>query len=125
MAVIPKKLIEFLEENKNKSKEDIIKSMIKKFNYKKSTANTYYSVYYNVTDIRERIFNFFEENQQALRNNNIENIIDKLGVTKTTYLKYKNEYMSINNIKIPKNSENIKYYKGRAREKFIFDDSRL
>lgn len=120
---IPKKVIEFLEKNKDKLRTQIIKDMRIKFNYKKSTAMTYYSLYYKNTDVKTKIFDFLEENPEAVTNNVIKKYIEKLGVTKTTYLKYKGEYMNGNNIEIPENR--IEYYNGRARETFQFDDSRL
>lgn len=120
---IPKKVIEFLEENKYRSMTQIIKDMRIKFDYKKSTAMTYYSIYYKDTDVKAKIFDFLEEHPEAITNNVIKNYIEELGVTKITYLKYKDEYITENNIETSENK--IKYYKGRARETFQFDDSRL
>jgi hypothetical protein len=64
---IPEKVLIFLEESKMDSKENLIKTMVEKFNYKKSTANQYYSTFFKNRNVKEMIFNFFNKNQRQLK----------------------------------------------------------
>jgi len=124
---MPQKAIDFLKENEDKTREEVIKAMMVEFNYKESTAITYYSENYNsIYGVKIRIYNFLEKNPEALENNIINKYIKKIGVSETAYLKYKSKYMLENKIDPPeKIQEDTLYYKGRLREKFFIDDSNL
>jgi hypothetical protein len=119
---IPKKVTEFLKENENEPRENVIKNMILRFNYKRSTAISYYSnKNFKVRNKKEIVFNFLKMNPEALRNNVLKKYVKKLGINKATYLKYKSQYLLINQTE----AEKVKQIPSRPREKFIFDDSML
>lgn len=142
---IPKYVITFFEQNKSKSKKEIIKDMIEIFNYKESTAALYYSHRNsnikinnsndnpNVKSKREMVLKFFEENQEAVNDSDNVKYANKLGVKVATYANYKMQYQNmvpVENYKLieePKEQFkcDTKFYKNRMRMKFEFDDSRL
>lgn len=126
---IPQKVIDFLKENEDKTKEEAIKAMMVEFNYKKSTSIKCYSENYSgINGVENRVFDFLEKNPIALENNVINKYIKKIGVSKTAYLKYKSKYILENNIEPSKKiqiQEDSLYYKGRLRKKFFIDDSKL
>lgn len=124
---IPKKVVDFFLENKDKPKEKVIKEMMKKFKYKKSTALSYYSSRSDdVKNIKEIVFKFLEENPDAVYDIFNKEYVNKLGISNQAYATYKSEYKILNSIEVKKDiKEWDKYYKGRLRKKFAFDDSKL
>lgn len=124
---MPEKVVDFFLENRNQPKNEVIKLMMDKFNYKESTALSYYSNRNdNVKNKKEIVFKFFKENPYALEDISNSEYVNKLGISKLTYTKYKSEYIVLHPIQINKGiQEWDKYYKGRLRRKFNFDDSKL
>jgi len=137
---IPKKVVKYFAENKNKQKTEVIGELMKEFNYAKSTALLYYShrnsnINFNnlndnsnIKSKREVILKFFEQNQEAVYDSDNVKYANELGVKVATYANYKMQYQDMNPIEIEKEIEvenQDKYYNGRLRKKIIFDDSRL
>jgi hypothetical protein len=119
---IPEKVLIFLEESKMDSKENLIKTMVEKFNYKKSTANQYYSTFFKNRNVKEMIFNFFNKNPEAIESCFIKRYAKEIGVSEESYIKYKLEYIAD---QYEENRKEINFNVARKREKFKFDDSRL
>lgn len=130
-VVIPQKIAEYFNQNENKSKKDIIKEVMEIFNYKKTTALSYYSNRHsNLITKKEIVFKFFDNNPDALNDIDNKKYAEKLGVAEATYTEYKSKYKVLYPIEVKKElSECIKeldkYYKGRLRQKFEIDDSKL
>ena len=130
---IPKKVVEYFAENKNKTKTEFIEKLMKEFNYSKSTALLYYSHRNSNGNSkrkskRELILNFFEQNQEAVYDSDNVKYANQLGVKATTYANYKMQYQDMHPIEIENKTEvkvQEKYYKGKLRKNFSFDDSRL
>lgn len=125
---LTEKLTDFLSENKGNPKNEVIKLMMKEFNYKKSTATSRYSDYsHECTSSKAIVFDFFKNNPFALDELDNKTYAKQLGVPAATYSVYKREY------KAKREKEEIKeppkygekYYKGRLRQRFTFDDSKL
>lgn len=76
---------------------------------------------------KELTFKFFRENPDVLDDSSRKKYINQLGISKTTYANYKWEYKMLYPEIVEKKEiqEWDKNYKGRVREKFTFDDSRL
>lgn len=139
---IPKKVVKYFEENKNKPKTEVIKELMKEFNYAESTALLYYShrnsnINFNnlndnsnIKSNREVILKFFEQNQEAVYDIYNVKYANKLGVKVATYANYKMQYQNMHPIEIQVKIQKVKnicdkYYKGRLRQKFKIDDSKL
>lgn len=123
---IPDKLVRYLEENKTKPKNEIIKEIMKIFGYKESTALTCYSICNRCeTSTRDFIFKFLKENPIALNDEVNTKYAKELNVNRATYVKYVTQYKSLYPVKIEKEIDWEKYHKGRLRQKFIIDDSKL
>lgn len=123
---IPSKVRKFLIENKGKDKCEVIEGMMVKFRHKQITALGYYSKFNSTENknARERTFELLRKNKNAINNSNKENA-EKLGISVNLYYSYKWQYKNLYKSEDLKNREYEKYYKGRLREKFKFDDSRL
>lgn len=125
---IPANIRKFLIENKRKDKCEVIEDMMNLFRYKKITALGYYAKFNsneNKND-KERTYEFFRKNPKAINEPNKENA-KILGIADATYSNYKYQYKNLyskDNIQLA-TKEYEKYYKGRLREKFKFDDSKL
>jgi hypothetical protein len=132
---LPQKIVQYFSENEEKTKEDTIKELVKKFGVKESTAITYYANKSRVkySSQRKIAFEFFDKNPNVINQSENEEYAKKLNMSPSTYRNYKYVY-KIEQQK--KNQKIIKYegtkeeykcthYKGRLREKFTFDDSRL
>ena len=124
---MPARIRKFLIENKDRDKCEVIEEMMIKFRHKKITALGYYSKFNSNENknFKEKTYEFFRKNPGALTEPNKENA-KMLGVSETAYSSYKWQYKSLypkENIR--ETTEYEKYYKGRLREKFKFDDSRL
>jgi len=122
-----KKLLDFFELNKDKSKNEVVELMMKEFGYKKSTAISRYSDYgHKCTSSKAIVFDFFRNNLFVLDELDNKTYANRLGIPIATYSVYKYEYKAFKekeNRKPPKYGE--KYYKGRLREKFTFNDNKL
>ena len=140
---ISNKIKEYFEENKDKSKDEIINGLVA-MGYKESTAKAYYgnrnAVKYS-TNRRKIAFDFFEANPNVLEDIDNKKYADKLDIPIAAYATYKCMFK----VEIQKgNQEKIKfqreketqetkepplygekYYKGRLRQKFNIDDSKL
>ena len=137
---ISKKIAKYFAENKDKTKEEVIKELME-LGYKESTARAYYSNRnQNVINLKKIAFKFFDKNPSALDDMDNKKYCKKLGISISTYANYKSQYKAEKqkeNQKLikakrekaqetkepPKYGE--KYYKGRLRETFTFDDSKL
>lgn len=129
------KLIKFFDENKDKPKDEVIELMMSQFNFKRSTAKQRYLEIkndINRIDYKKIAFDFFDKNPNALNDKESKKYAIKLDMPTSTYVCYKTQYKAIKRNKfievnipkeLPKYGE--KYYKGRLREFFKFDDSRL
>ena len=123
---MPKEIVKFLEQNKNKTKKVVIREMIEIFNIVESTAKTYYaSRNPNRKTKKEIIFKFFEKNPEALDDESNKKYIKELGITRSTYANYKSQYKMLNIIEAKNIQEWNKYHKGMLRMKFKIDDSKL
>jgi hypothetical protein len=133
--VLPEKLTKYFEENKDKPRDEVIKELMKKFGYKESTAISRYSDRkHDSISLKKIAFDFFKENPSVLEETDNKKYYKKLGMSIASYATYKSQYKSENQKLIkstrekeikeqPKYGE--KYYKGKLREKFTFDDSKL
>lgn len=76
---------------------------------------------------KEITFKFFKENPKVLDDSSRKKYINQLGISKSTYANYKWEYKMLHPEMVEKKEiqECDMNYKGRKREKFIFDDSGL
>lgn len=133
------KLTNFIQNHKDKTKDEVVKLLMEEFNYKESTAIVrYYDYRDKHKKFREVAFDFFNKNPNALVDIENKTYAEALGMTIATYAVYKSQYKSekekerkkllgpkVEHTKkeIPQYGE--KYYKGKLREKFTFDDSRL
>jgi len=77
---------------------------------------------------KELTFKYFKDNPDVVWQKESIQHYKKLGVKKSVYLTYKREYrarlqLKESNMLRLKNPEI--YYKGRPREKFVFNDNRL
>jgi len=142
--ITSKKIKEYFVENEGKSKEELIDGLIA-MGYKERAAKAFYTnkdTEASGTTKYKLAFDFFAENPLALIPMANDNVYAKeLGLLRTTYSAYK--YMYINSKseregtlrkkldreelkaekKVPLYGE--KYFKGRLRQKFKIDDSRL
>ncbi|OCA99405.1 hypothetical protein [Clostridium beijerinckii] len=77
---------------------------------------------------KELTFQYFRDNPDVVWQRESIQHYKKLGIRKSTYITYKREYIAILRVK---ESSMLKvrnaelYFKGRPRQKFIFNDSRL
>jgi hypothetical protein len=140
MWVSPK-LINFFEQNSDKSKDEVIELLMERFKFKRSTANQRYIDYQNNkggVNIKELTFKFFEENPHVVDSLERKKYAEELGISVGTYSAYKGQYrekldQEKHELKMKRLKDNPpvepkygeKYYKGRLREFFKFDDSRL
>jgi hypothetical protein len=139
---VSQKLINFFEQNADKSKDEIINLLMERFNFKRSTAKQRYIDYNNSkngVNYKKITFEFFDKNPWVIEELESKKYAEKLGIATSTYTCYKTQYKAMkelerhelamkrikNNppIEPPKYGE--KYYKGRLREFFKIDDSRL
>lgn len=77
---------------------------------------------------KELTFKYFRDNPNAVWGRDNSKHYKKLGITKSTYITYRREYVNILQLKessILKLRDPEKYFKGRPREKFRFDDRNL
>jgi hypothetical protein len=127
------RLIKFFEENAEKSKDEVVELLMKGFNFKKSTAMQRY-VDYNSNkkgiNYKKLAFDFFDKNPLAIEELECKRYAEKLCMTTSTYTCYKTQYKKIKAMEcqeLPKEPPKYgeKYYKGRLREKFTFNDSKL
>lgn len=123
---IPVSIRKFLIENKGKDKCEVIEEMMVKFRHKKITALGYYSKFNSNENrnAKERTYDFLRKNQKAIDEPNKENA-EILGIPINLYATYKWQYKSLYGTENNRSTECDNYYKGRLREKFTFDDSRL
>ncbi len=130
-VVIPQKIAEYFNQNENKPKKEIIKEIMEIFNYKETTALSYYSNRHsNLKTRKEIVFKFFDNNPDAVKDINNKKYAEKLGVADATYTDYKSKYKVLYPIDVKKEipqdiKEWDKYHKGRLRQKFEIDDSKL
>lgn len=137
MWVSPK-LINFFEQNSDKSKDEQIKLLMERFNFKLSTAKQRYLDYQHSisgVNFKEIAFKFFKENPCVVQETESKKYAEQLGMPISTYTTYKSQYrvkedcqklnVLATDIKIQEHKYGEKYYKGRLRQKFTFDDSRL
>lgn len=138
---VNKRLIEFFEANKDKPKKLVVELTMKEFGYKESTAKQRYCDYNNSNNLKKTAFEFFMKNPCALEELDNKTYSNKLGMPIATYAAYKSQYKAEQErekekkLKIKLKKENQlkqetpkygeKYYKGRLREFFKFDDSKL
>lgn len=127
---LPQRLIKYFVENKDKSKDEAIKEIIKKFGYAESSAIMYYkcrnsNVTITIRDKKEKTFEFFKENPSILYDCENEKYAKLLGIATVTYTNYKSEYIALYPIQTDIRKDVDKYYKGKVRRKFTFDDSKL
>lgn len=135
---ISKKIAKYFEENKDKAKDDVIKELVA-MGYKESTARAYYSNRnQNVINLKKIAFKFFSKNPSALDDIDNKKYCKKLGMSISTYANYKCMFKvniqkeNQEKIKFKRQTESKeppkygeKYYKGRLRQKFNIDDSKL
>ncbi|AGF56432.1 hypothetical protein B0P06_005302 [Clostridium saccharoperbutylacetonicum] len=84
-------------------------------------------------NLKEIVFNFLRNNQEALLSRENNKYAKKLGIAKTTYKNYKYEFIAMKNntelakakAKENKEKQETIFYKGRLRQKFVFDTSKL
>lgn len=133
---VSKQISDFLDANKYRTREEVINLMMKKFDFKKSTARQRY-VDYNSSNRavnKKKVFDFLIANPHVVEDLESKEYAKKLGMPTSTYTCYKTQYrlaIDLNRYstiaesirEIPKYGE--KYYKGRLREFFKFDDSKL
>jgi len=138
---VSKQIADFLEANKYNPRNEVIELMMKKFNLKKSRARQRY-IDHNSNkraDNKKIIFAFFNENPCVVEELESKKYAKKLGVPTSTYTCYKTQYRTIKELErhklvmegirtnppkeMPRYGE--KYYKGRERQKFYINDSRL
>lgn len=77
---------------------------------------------------KELTFNYFKENPRVLDERENAQHYRYLGIKSSTYLEYKKEYKAILQAKeasLLKLRDPKKYFKGRLRQKFIFNDNKL
>lgn len=139
---VSKKLINFFEENADLPKEELINLLMTRFNFKRSTARQRYIDYNNSksgVDYKKIAFAFFDNNPLVIEELENKKYAKELGMPVGTYLVYKRQYRDNKELEKheltmkrmrnnppkepPKYGE--KYYKGRLREFFKIDDSRL
>lgn len=137
MWVSPK-LVNFFEQNTDKSKDEVIALLMERFNYKLSTAKQRYLDYQHSisgVNFKEIAFKFFKENPKVIWESDCKKYAQQLGMPVSTYTTYKSQYrvkedcqklnMLATDVKIQEHKYGDKYYKGRLRKFFKFDDSRL
>lgn len=113
---------------------------MERFNFKLSTARQRYCDYNNSNNFKKIAFEFFMKNPYVLEELDNKTYSEKLGMPIATYAAYKCQYKTEQarekekklRLKLEKENQlkevplyGEKYYKGRLREKFTFDDSRL
>ncbi len=77
---------------------------------------------------KKEIFKYFKDNPNVVWDNDNIKYSKLLGVKKNTYLGYKLEYramLQIKEVNMLKVKDPEMYFKGRSRQKFIFDDTEL
>ena len=136
---ISEKLTKFIQKNKDKPKDEMVKLIMKEFNFKESTATVRY---YDYRDkrimLRKVAFDFFDKNPDVLEEIDNKTYSNLLGIPMSTYATYKSQYKSekeyerkkllkpkIKSAKKEPPRYGEQYFKGRLREKFTFDDSKL
>lgn len=142
------KIKKYFEDNKDRSRQELINGLIN-MGYQQSSAKAYYANKNKVkcepsngTSQREIAFNFFEITPKALTPRANDEIYAKeLNIQKSTYSAYKYMYMAIKDgnkgtlrNRLDRDEERKegsrplygeKYFKGRLRQSFVFDDSNL
>lgn len=133
---VSKQIADFLEANKYNPRNEVIELMMKKFNLKKSSARQRY-IDHNSSkraDNKKIVFDFLIANPNLIDEVESKKYAEMLGIPTSTYVCYKTQYRTASELKryeavtkwikeTPKYGE--KYYKGRERQKFQFDDSKL
>ena len=136
MKKIPKKILEFLEQNKNKTKKVIIKDMMEIFNYTESTAALHYSHRNskinnkspNIKSKRELVMNLFKQNPEMVYDSDNIKYANELGIKVSTYAIYKMQYQDMHPVELKEVQaapQESKLYNGMLRMKFKIDDSKL
>jgi hypothetical protein len=119
-VAIPKKIRNFINENKDASREEIVQGLVDTFKIKETTAITYYSnKNFHKKNAQKLVFDYLKANPKIVDDIEVKKHAKKIGVCDITYKKYRSLY-EVGKCDIESNSCEV-----RKREKFHIDDSRL